>query len=343
VHRVLIRKPGGYGRLELVEESTPSPGPGQVLVATQGIGINYADCIVRMGLYSSAARYVGWPITPGFEFAGTVAAVGEGVDSYQAGDAVLGVKRFGGYASHVVTESTLLFPLPAGWSMPRGASFPTVHLTAWYALCELCRPRPGLRVLVHTAAGGVGLAALGICRRLGMEAVGVVGASHKVPTALAAGAVAVIDRSSQDVWAEARRLAPKGYDIVLESSGVATMKHSYRCLRPTGRLVVFGLASMLPKAGRPVRWWRLAYHYLRMPRFNPIRMLDRNLTVSAFNLSYLFDQEALLAEAMAQLLSWEREGALPAPPIATYPLAEVRRAHADLESGQTVGKLVLVP
>ncbi|MBN1607647.1 MAG: zinc-binding dehydrogenase [Polyangiaceae bacterium] len=343
VQRVLIRKPGGYHRLELVEEPTPSPGPGQVVVATQGVGVNYADCVVRMGLYSSAARYVGWPITPGFEFAGTVAAVGDGVDSSTVGDRVFGVTRFGGYASHVVTQPRHLFPLPAEWSMPRGASFPTVHLTAWYALCELCRPRTGFRVLVHTAAGGVGLAALGICKRLGMEAVGVVGSSHKVDPALASGAVAVIDRSSQDTWAEARRLAPKGYDIVLESSGAATMKGSYRCLRPTGRLVVFGLASMLPKAGRPVRWWRLAYHYLRMPRFNPIRMIDRNLTVSAFNLSYLFEQQELLAEAMTQLLGWEREGALPAPPIATYPLAEVGRAHSDLESGQTVGKLVLVP
>jgi NADPH:quinone reductase-like Zn-dependent oxidoreductase len=343
VQRVLIRKPGGYERLELVEEPTPSPGPGQVLVATQGIGVNYADCIVRMGLYSSAARYVGWPITPGFEFAGTVAAVGDGVDSVKEGDSVFGVTRFGGYASHVVTKRDFLFPLPTGWSMPHGAGFSTVHLTAWYALCELCRPRQGLRVLVHTAAGGVGLAALGICKRLGMEAIGVVGSTHKVQKALAAGASAVIDRSSQDVWTEARRLAPEGYDIVLESSGVATMKASYRCLRPAGRLIVFGLASMLPRAGKAVRWWRLAYHYLRMPRFNPIRMLDRNVTVSAFNLSYMFDQDALLAEAMAQLLGWEKEGALPAPPMATYPLAEVGRAHADLESGDTVGKLVLVP
>ena len=343
MQRVLIRRPGGYERLELIEEPAPSPGPGQLLVATQGIGVNYADCIVRMGLYSSAVRYVGWPITPGFEFAGAVAAVGEGVDAFKEGDAVFGVTRFGGYASHVLTTDSLLFPLPAGWSMPRGASFSTVHLTAWYALCELCRPRTGFRVLVHTAAGGVGLAALGICKRLGMDAVGVVGSGHKVQEALAAGAVAVIDRSSQDLWAEARRLVPEGYDIVLESSGVATMQGSYRCLRPAGRLVVFGLASMLPKAGKPVRWWRLAYHYLRMPRFNPIRMLDRNVTVSAFNLSYMFDQETLLAEAMAQLLRWDKEDALTAPPIATYPLAEVGRAQADLESGQTVGKLVLVP
>lgn len=343
MQRVLIRKPGGYDRLELIEEPTPSPRPGQVLVATAGVGVNYADCVVRMGLYSSAARYVGWPITPGFEFAGTVVGVGQGVTAWKEGDTVVGVTRFGGYASHVVTKDNLVFALPTGWTLPRAAGFPTVHLTAWYALCELCRPRKGYKVLVHTAAGGVGMAALAICRQLGMEAVGVVGSSHKVERALAAGATAVIDRSSQELWQEAKRLAPRGYDIVLESSGVATMKGSYRCLRPTGRLIVFGLASMLPKAGRPVRWWRLAYHYLRMPRYNPIRLLDRNLTVSAFNLSYLFDQEELLAQAMAELLEWSRAGALPEPPIAMYPLGEVGRAHADLESGQTVGKLVLVP
>ncbi len=340
---ISIQKPGGYEQLRFQERATPEPSEGEVLVRNAAVGVNYADCIIRMGLYSSAKKYVGWPITPGFEFAGTVEAVGPGVTRWQVGQRVLGVTRFGGYASHALVREHQLFAIPEGWSFARAAAFPTVHLTAWYALCEVARPRPGYRVLVHTAAGGVGTAALAICRRLGMQALGVVGSSHKVETALAAGASAVVDRSSQDLWAEARRFAPEGFDIILESSGVATLAGSLRALRPTGRLVIFGLASMLPKNGRAVNWLSLAWDYFRFPRFNPLFMLDKNVTIGAFNLSYLFEQHELMQEAMTQLLGWAQEGALPAPPIADFPLRDAAKAQAQLETGRTVGKLVLIP
>lgn len=343
MERILITRPGGYDKLQLVEQSDPQPGPGEVLVATQAVGVNYADCVIRMGLYASANKQVGWPITPGFEFAGCVAAVGEGVERWRVGDAVLGITLFGGYSSHIVVPDEQLLALPANWTMERAAAFPTVHLTAWYALCEIARPRPGYRVLVHSAAGGVGMAALRICRHLGMEGVGVVGGSHKIEPALRAGATSVIDRSQQDFFQQARSISPGGYDVVLESSGVATMKESYRLLRPTGRLVVFGHASMLPRGGRPVRRWRLLYDYLRIPRFNPIRMVDHNKTVGAFNLSYLVAEKALLSHALQELMGWAAEGALPEPPLARFPLAEAGRAHAALETGTTTGKLVLLP
>jgi NADPH:quinone reductase-like Zn-dependent oxidoreductase len=343
MQRIVIQRPGSYDRLTLVEQPTPRPAAGEVLVETAAVGVNYADCVVRMGLYSSAKKFVGWPITPGFEFSGTVSAVGDGVTQWEQGQRVLGLTLFGGYSSHVVVPQSQLFPMPEGWNFSRAAAFPTVHLTAWYALCELARPRPGLRVLVHSAAGGVGSAALAICRHRGMNAVGVVGASHKVAAALSAGANQVVDRSTQDLWAQARQLAPEGFDIILESSGVATLAGSYRALRPTGRLIIFGLASMLPKNGESVSWLKLAWEYWRTPRFSPIKMLDKNRTVSAFNLSYLFEQQELLQAAMTDLLSWAQEGALPAPPLTEYSLAEAGAAQASLETGQTVGKLVLIP
>ncbi len=343
MRRVSIAKPGGYDRLQIIEEPTPSPRAGQVLVETAAVGVNYADCIVRMGLYSSGKKYIGWPITPGFEFAGRVASVGEGVSDWRQGDEVLGLTLFGGYSSHVVVPSHQLFRKPAGWSMVRAACFPTVHLTAWYALCEIGKPRRGQRVLIHSAAGGVGTAALGICRHLEMEAVGVVGSAHKVEVARAAGAAAVIDKSTEALWEAARTHAPRGYDIVLESSGVETIRGSYRALRPTGRLVVFGLSTMLPRGGKRVSRWKLLIHFLRMPRFNPVFMVDSNKTVAAFNLSYLIEEQELLGEAMDQLLGWAAHGSLVEPTIATYALEDVGRAQADLESGSTVGKLVLIP
>lgn len=341
--RVVIRKPGGYARLELENGPDPEVPAGQVLVRTEAIGINYADCIIRMGYYSSAQRYVGWPITPGFDFAGRVAAVGEGVEPWRVGDAVFGVTRFGGYSSHIVVPPEQLFALPEGWTMARAAAFPTVHLTAWYALCELSRPRPGMRVLVHSAAGGVGTAALRIARCLELEAFGVVGSSHKISVAREAGAKLVVDRSTQSWWEELDRAAPGGFDVILESSGVATLRQSYRRLRPAGRLLVFGMSTMLPRGTGKPRIWQLAYNYVRLPWFNPLHMLDKNATISAFNLSYLFERKELLAEATRQLLDWAAADALPAPPIREYPLDQVAEAHRALESGSTVGKLVLVP
>jgi NADPH:quinone reductase-like Zn-dependent oxidoreductase len=343
MQRVIIRSPGGYERLELVDEADPSPGPGKVAVAVEAIGINYADCIVRMGLYSSAKKYVGWPITPGFDFAGRVAEVGAGVTRWKVGDPVLGVTRFGAYQSRVVVPEHQLFDLPEGWSMARGAAFPTVHLTAWYALCELGRPRAGEKVLVHTAAGGVGTAALAIAKRLGLESVGVVGTEDKVEVARRAGADHVVVRARGEPWHEIRRLVPGGFDLVVESSGVATLRESYRALRPTGRLLVFGMGTLLPSGGQRLSPFKLAIGWLKLPRFNPLDMLDENKTVAAFNLSYLFDETPRLIEGMTTLLGWVGEGVLPEPPIREYPLKEVRRAHADLESTRTVGKLVLVP
>lgn len=343
MQRVLIRKPGGYRRLELVSEPDPFPGPGQVAVAVEGIGINYADCIIRMGLYSSANRYVGWPVTPGFDFAGRVAQVGEGVTEWSEGQAVIGVTRFGGYQSRVVVPEHQLFSLPDSWSMARAAAFPTVHLTAWYGLRELSKLRPGDWVLVHVAAGGVGTAALAMCRHLGLRTVGVVGTPEKVTVAKEAGATHVVVRSEGNYWKEIERLVPGGFQTVLESSGVRTMRRSLRALRPTGRLVVFGMGTLLPRGGKGINPLKLAAGWLSMPRINPLALLDANKTVAAFNLSYLFDEQARLTEAMSELMDWARAGVLPEPPLTTYPLSEVRRAHAALESGTTVGKLVLVP
>src|SRR5687768_1030530 len=158
MRRVVVHRPGGWERLVLEEAPDPAPGPGQVLIDVAAIGVNYADCIVRMGLYASAKEYVGWPITPGFEFSGTIDALGEGARGLAAGQDVFGVTRFGGYATQLVVPDYQLFALPHGWSHAQAASFPTVFLTAWYALRELCKLRPGMRILIHSAAGGVGCA-----------------------------------------------------------------------------------------------------------------------------------------------------------------------------------------
>lgn len=339
--RVVIPGPGGYEQLQFYAWAPPAPRAREVRVAVRAVGVNYADCVIRMGLYASAKRYVGWPITPGFEVAGVVEAIGEEVDDVSVGDRVIAVSLFGGYSTHVVVPAFQVFALPEGFDFAQGASFPTVFLTAWYALHALVHPRPGQRLLVHSASGGVGGALLQLSRRAGCRAVGVVGASHKVSLAERLGAERVIDKSREDLWAAARRVAPWGFDVILDANGAATLRESYRHLRSPGKLVIYGFHTMLPKRrGRP-QLWRLIAGWLRTPRFNPLDMTTANKSVMAFNLSTLFEERALLNEAMGDLLGAVEEGELEAPPVQRFPFESVADAHRALESGQTVGKLVL--
>ncbi len=335
-----MHRPGGHDRLVVEEHADPTPGPGELLVDVDAAAVNYADCVARMGLYASAQQYVGWPLTPGFDFAGRVA----GGDGFERGERVLGVTRFGAYATRLAVPATQCFRPPDGWTVAECAALPTVYLTAWYALARLARPEPGALVLVHSAAGGVGGALLRLAANAGLRVVAVVGGAHKLDAARAAAGdalVAAIDRSSEPLWSAAERVAPGGYDAIFDANGGATLRASYAHLAPEGKLVVYGFHGMLPRRGGKPRWGRLALAWLRSPRFDPLRMTRENRSVLAFNLSFLFHRVDLLREAMGGLLADARAGRIAPPPVTTYPLDEVARAHADLESGATVGKLVL--
>jgi len=326
-----------------VELPSPEPKAGEVLVAVEAIGVNFADIAVRMGLYQSAKDYVGWPIIPGFEFSGTVSALGAGAQGFSVGQAVFGVTRFGGYASEIAVPSAQLFARPSEWSAAEAAGFPTVFLTAWYALRELSKLRPGARVLVHSAAGGVGGAATQVATACGARVTGTVGSAQKVDIARQAGAEHVIDKS-QGPWHEkAKQLVPEGFDVVLDAHGAESLRQGYAQLAPAGRLIIYGFHGLLTRGKDRPSYLKLALGFLRTPRFSPFEMTQHNRGVLAFNLSYLFERGELLGEVMGELLGWAREGRIRPPPVRAYRLHEVAHAHAALESGNSFGKLVLLP
>lgn len=341
MQRILIDKPGGYDTLQLVTEPDPVPGPGEVVIACEACGVNYADGIIRMGLYASAKQLHGYPITPGFEVAGRIASVGPGVYDWQPGDEVIGLSLFNGYASHLRLPVDGVFARPPQLDWAQAATLPTVFLTAWWMIHRQVRPVPGECWLVHSAAGGVGSALLQLARLADVRAIGVVGAGHKVEHALAMGADAVIDKSRDDLWAAAREHAPDGYHAVFDANGVATLRQSYRHLAPTGRLVIYGFHSMLPRDGR-LNWLRLILDWLRTPRFNPLRMTQENRSVLAANLSFLQPHAPSLREGMLWLLERFADGRLRPLPVETFALADAAAAQQRLESGQTIGKLALL-
>lgn len=336
-----MHRPGGHRRLAIEEHPRPDPGAHEVRIEVAAAGVNFADTLVRMGLYKSSREQVGWPVTPGFEIAGRVAALGAEVSDLAVGDEVLAVTLFGGYASEVVVPRDQVFMVPAGLPLLDAAAFPSPFLTAYYGLIELARPRRGDSVLVHSAAGGVGGALVQLGRVAGCRVVGVVGAGHKADTARRLGADEVIDRSSQNLWERAEQLEPEGFAVICDANGVATLKESYRHLRRPGKLVVYGFHSMLAKGSSRPSWPRLAWTWLRTPRFDPLRMTNSSRSVLAFNLSYFFGQKVLLTEIMDQLLEWLRQGRIAPPPVTAYPFEAVAEAHRAIESGESVGKLVL--
>lgn len=336
---VVVRRPGGHGALELVEEPDPAPGPGQYRVRARACGVNYADTIVREGWYEAAKGK--YPIVPGFEFAGEIDAAGPGASGFSVGDRVFGFTRFGGYSSVQLAEPARLRAMPDGWSFEECAGLPAVHFTAYHALLGVAHAKAGETALVHSAAGGVGLALLQQARILGVRTVGVVGSPAKAAAARAAGAGSVVVRGPR-LWDEVDAAAPGGLDVVFDANGVTTPRPGYERLKPGGRLVVYGFAEMFPRGGRP-SYLSLAWNWLRVPRFSPLGMTARNRAVLGFNVVFLTEDAALAKDGFDRIAAWAREGSLAKTPVTAFPLAAAADAHRALEGGATTGKLVLVP
>lgn len=351
MRKISIHRPGGYDRLvlETCEDLGLEEQPDDaVVVDVEAMGVNYADCCVRWGVYESAKRYVGWPITPGFEVAGTVRARGRAATRFAVGDRVMGVTRFGGYATMVRVPEKHLYPFPAGFDAPQAAGFPAVFMTAYHALFQLVRLPEHATLLVHSAGGGVGSALVQLARAAGHRVVGVVGAPHKVAYVASLGADVVVDKSlhatKAALWREILAAAPGGYDAAFDANGPSTLRESYAALRPTGKLVAYGAHGMLPKGGVSGRldYVKAAWGLVTMPRFDPMALVTENKSVVGFNLSFLFERDDLVGEAMTQLLALASAAKIVAPAVRTFALDRAAEAHACIESGQSVGKLVLV-
>src|SRR3954447_26393017 len=180
------------------------------------------------------------------------------------GDAVSGVTLFNGYSTHVCVPADLVWSKPKALDFEAAAGFLAVHLTAYHGLLQNVVIRPGMSVLVHSAAGGVGSALVQLCKLHELQVIGVVGASHKAEYVGRLGADAVIDKSSPALWKEAQRLCPDGYDLNFDANGPETLAQSYAHLKPTGKLLVYGFRSLLPKQGGRLNSLKAALGLLRM-------------------------------------------------------------------------------
>lgn len=313
---------GGPEVLRLEDVPTPEVRAGMVLVRVRAAGLNFADVLQRQGKYVDPVRL---PATAGLEMAGEVAALGAGVEGLRVGQRVMGLAR-GAFAEFALTLPQLLFPIPDGMDDAQAAALPIQGLTAYHALRTTARLEPGERVLVHAAAGGVGLMAVQVAKCLGAAAVfGTASTAEKRALAAAHGADATIDYTHEDVVARVKELTDgRGVDVVMDGVGGDILLQSVRCLATFGRLVTYGRASGYPALLEP---WRL---------------VAQNLAVLGFYLPRILQRPGLGEVGMADLVQWWHEGRLRIVIGQTYPLAAVPEAERALEERRTVGKVVVL-
>jgi len=294
--------------------------------------------MARLGLYPDAPPL---PTVVGYETAGTVDRVGPGVEGVAAGTRVLAMMRFGGYTDTAVVPRALVVPIPDRLSFEKAAAIPVNYITAWIMLVRLGNVSKGDRVLVHAAAGGVGQAALQICRWRGAEVIGTAsGSKHARLREL--GVAHCIDYTKQDFEAEVMKVTGgKGVDLALDAVGGESFKKSYRCLGPMGRLFAFGASSFAPGRTRSIvaalrGLWAL-------PKFKPLDLMDKNRGVHGVNVGHLWDQADKLRSMLDEILGLTNEGILDPVVDKSFPFARASEAHEHLQARGNFGKVLLVP
>jgi NADPH:quinone reductase-like Zn-dependent oxidoreductase len=336
--QIWIARAGGPEVLEVREAPDPEPAEGQVRVRVAASGVNFADLMARIGLYPDAPKV---PCVVGYEVAGTVDRVGPGVTGVAVGDRVVALTRFGGYSDVVCVPRTQVVPIGAGLGFEAAAAVPVNYLTAWIMLVTLGNVRAGETVLVHAAAGGVGQAALQICKQRGARVIGTASAS-KHARLREAGVAETIDYTTQDFQAEVARLtAGRGVDIVLDAVGGASFRKSYESLAPLGRLFIFGGSAFSSGERRSIP--TILKAFLAMPSYKPFTLMNDNRGVFGVNLGHLWGETERTQAILRELIELVDQGVL-APVIdKIFPFAEAGAAHGYLAARKNFGKVLLRP
>jgi NADPH:quinone reductase-like Zn-dependent oxidoreductase len=329
---VVITKHGGPAGLEVQERPDPAIGPGKVRIDVAAAGINFADVMARMGLYPDAPKT---PCVVGYEVAGTVLELGEGVEGLSHGQRVVAVTKFGGYASQVVVPQDDVFALPDQLSFEQGAAIPVNYGTAWAALIGYGSLQSGERVLVHSAGGGVGIAATQIAKRAGAEVYGTA-SPGKHSRCEEIGVDHAIDYR-QSGW---ERDLPK-FDVILDAVGGKSFRTDYAMLRAGGRLVAFGASALV--SGQRRNLVTAMRTVIRMPRFNMIKQMSESKAVIGLNMYSLWKDRGTLQPWIAPLREMLDDGTVKPVVAGDFAFEDAGAAQTMITERRNVGKVVLVP
>jgi NADPH:quinone reductase-like Zn-dependent oxidoreductase len=334
---------GGYDVLRVEERPDPPVGPDEVRIAVKAAGINFADTMARIGLYPDAPKP---PCVLGYEVAGEVESVGPGVTAHAVGDRVVAGTRFGGQAELVTVPASQAWPLPDRFSFEQGAAFPVNYGTAYAALILMGSLRKGDRVLIHAAAGGVGISATQIARNVGAEIFGTASDS-KHEAIRAQGVDHPIDYRSLDFEQEVRRTTGgEGLDLIIDPTGPTSFRKDYRLLRSGGRLVMYGLSENSKEGRRSIAVTLksvMAMPTATMPWWKSLLVMNENKGVFGLNMLKWWDAEGNLDRVVDPLMADLEAGRLEPVVAESFPFERAGDAHRFIAERRNVGKVVLFP
>jgi NADPH:quinone reductase-like Zn-dependent oxidoreductase len=329
---VVITKHGGPDVLKVQERPAESLGAGEIRIEVAAAGVNFADVMARMGLYPDAPKT---PCVVGYEVAGTVLELGEGVEHFSPGQRVFASTQFGGYSSEVVVPVRNAVALPDALSFEQGAAIPVNYGTAWAALIGYGNLQPGERVLVHSAGGGVGIAAVQIAKRVGVEVYGTA-SPGKHARVEELGFDHALDYTKSG-W---ERGLPK-FDVILDAIGGKSFRTSYNLLRPGGRLVAFGASAVVSGEKRNIV--NALGAVVRMPRFNLIKQMSESKAVIGLNMLSLWKDRDTLEPWIAPLREMLDDGTVKPVIAGTFTFEEAGVGQTMIVERKNVGKVVLTP
>jgi len=336
---VWISKIGKPEVLEVREAKDPVPGQGEVRIRVRASGINFAEIMARQGLYRDAPPL---PAVLGYEVSGVIDALGDGVTDRSEGQRVLAMTRFGGYSDTVCVGASQTYVLPEQMSFEEGAALPVTYLTAYHMLFNVFRVRPGDHVLIHQAAGGVGTAASQLCRSVGGVTTYGTASKSKHDYVRENGCDHPIDYHSADYAEVVEKLSGgRGVDAVLDALGGSDWKKGYSLLRPGGMLIPFGWANMAKFGKRRIT--HVLGEFSHMPWWTPVKLMQENKGVAGVNMGHLWQEREVTDAAFTALLKLFEEGAIRPRVDRAFPFAQAAEAHAYIEAGQNVGKVLLTP
>ena len=340
---VVITEHGGPEVIQVQERPDPPVGPGEVRIAVKAAGVNFADTLARTGLYPDSPKV---PCVLGYEVAGDVESVGDGVESVRPGDRVLAGTRFNGQAELVTVRQNMVYELPERLSYQEGAAFPVNYATAQAGLVVMAGLKAGERVLIHAAAGGVGISATQIAKRIGAEVFGTASAA-KHDAIRAQGVDHAIDYRNEDFADVVRRVTGgEGIDVAFDALGPSSFRKDYRLLRQGGRLVMYGASEVQTGERRsvPTALRTLAKSpFSSMPWWKGLGVMNENKGVFGLNMLAWWDAEGSLDRVIEPLISALRRGDLQPVVAEAFSFDRAPDAHRFIAERRNIGKVVLVP
>jgi synaptic vesicle membrane protein VAT-1 len=340
MRQIWITKAGPPEVLVVREAPDPQPADGEMRIRVEASGVNFADVMGRMGVYPDLPSI---PVVPGYEVAGQVDAVGAGVETSWIGRDVLALTRFGGYADVVCVPERQVFARAPDLSAEQGAAIPVNYFTAWQLIVVMGGLKAGETVLIHSAGGGVGIAATQIAKHIGARVIGTASAG-KHAELRDLGVDHLIDYRTEDFEKRAREITQdRGVELILDAVGGASFTKGYRLLAPTGRLGMFGVSSAATGKTRSLAGFAAMLVGTPWLQFNPLALINANKGVFGVNLGHMWGEVDRIRGWADQIQALWTQGAIRPKIARSFSFGEAPAAHHFIQDRKNIGKVLLKP